>query len=226
MKKIVFITVLLICSVALVGMFYLIFQELSVMMVCCAVSGLLFLWSAFLHIFIVSSIRTITIKNSSLIKILDVSSFLLFAWTLLFIFASGSYRDVDRDLTVLYVGYVVMAVITLVVCLMTDRGGSISEEDNKPVQHNIQEKGTLLRQLCSAANDLHEKSGDLDNIKQLSSAIDMMRNIPARVFENSTIYSQLHECVDSVVLAVQEEKTENISLTLSKLIITLKANRL
>ena len=79
---------------------------------------------------------------------------------------------------------------------MADRGGSISEEDNKPVQHNIQEKGTLLRQLCSAANDLHEKSGNLDNIKQLSSAIDMMRNIPARVFENNTIYSQLHECID------------------------------
>ncbi len=226
MKKIVFITVLLICSVALVGIFYLIFHELSVMMVCCAFSGLLFLWSAFLHIFIVSSILTITVKNSSLVKILDVSSFLLFAWTLLFIFAFGSYGDVDRDMTVLYVVYVVIAVITLVACLMADRGASISEEDNQLVQHNIQEKGTLLRQLCVTANDLHEKSGDPDNIKQLFSVIDMMRNTPARVFESSTICSQLHECVDSVIQAVRDDKAENISLTLNELINTLKITRL
>ena len=192
-NKIIFFTTLAIICLAIWGIFNLIFTESSEMMVWCIVSSIAMSAALLSNLLVVSSTDTNTVRNASLTWVLNASGIAFFAWTLFFVFLLGSYEDGERSMTALYVGYLVILILSVFLMFMGGLGGSISEKHSQEVQASIQGREVFLMQLKQAIVKLEDIESDArtTNHKALTKSFDLLKNIPANRISDPTVSSQV-----------------------------------
>ena len=227
-SKVIFFSTLAITCLAIWGIFNLIFTESSEMMVWCIVSGIAMSAALLSNLLVVSSTETNTVRNASLTWVLNASGIAFFAWTLFFVFLLGSYEDGERSMTALYVGYLVILIVSVCLMFMGGWGGSISEKHSQEVQASIQGREVFLMQLKQAIVKLEDIESDArtTNHKALTKSFDLLKNIPANRISDPTVSSQLSEKINSVIASVEQNDAESISTSIRDLVQTLKAVRL
>lgn len=120
--NITLIIIFIALSLAIWGIFALIFPSSNDLMQWCVASGILMVATIMFNLLIYSSNRSLTVRNSATAWILNVSGTLLFVWTLLFTFSFGSYVDSERNLNVLYVGYLIIFLVSTIILYIAYRG--------------------------------------------------------------------------------------------------------
>ena len=227
-SKVIFFSTLAITCVAIWGIFNLIFTESSEMMVWCIVSGIAMSAALLSNLLVVSSTETNTVRNASLTWVLNASGIAFFAWTLFFVFLLGSYEDGERSMTVLYVGYLVILIVSVFLIFMGGWGGSISEKYSQEVQASIQGRDVFIMQLKQAIVKLEEIESDTrtTNHKALAKSFDLLKNIPANRISDPTVSSQVSEKISSVIASVEQNDAESIYTSIYQLSQTLKSIRL
>lgn len=227
-SKVIFFSTLAITCLAIWGIFNLIFTESSEMMVWCIVSGIAMSAALLSNLLVVSSTETNTVRNASLTWVLNASGIAFFAWTLFFVFLLGSYEDGERSMTALYVGYLVILILSVFLMFMGGWGGSISEKHIQEVQASIQGREVFLMQLKQAIVKLEDIESDTrtTNHKALTKSFDLLKNIPANRISDPTVSSQVSEKISSVITSVEQNDAESISTSIRDLVQTLKAVRL
>ena len=227
-SKVIFFSTLAITCVAIWGIFNLIFTESSEMMVWCIVSGIAMSAALLSNLLVVSSTETNTVRNASLTWVMNASGIAFFAWTLFFVFLLGSYEDGERSMTVLYVGYLVILIVSVFLIFMGGWGGSISEKYSQEVQASIQGRDVFIMQLKQAIVKLEEIESDTrtTNHKALAKSFDLLKNIPANRISDPTVSSQVSEKISSVIASVEQNDAESIYTSIYQLSQTLKSIRL
>ena len=198
------------------------------MMVWCIVSGIAMSAALLSNLLVVSSTETNTVRNASLTWVLNASGIAFFAWTLFFVFLLGSYEDGERSMTVLYVGYLVILIVSVFLIFMGGWGGSISEKYSQEVQASIQGRDVFIMQLKQAIVKLEEIESDTrtTNHKALAKSFDLLKNIPANRISDPTVSSQVSEKISSVIASVEQNDAESIYTSIYQLSQTLKSIRL
>ena len=198
------------------------------MMVWCIVSGIAMSAALLSNLLVVSSTETNTVRNASLTWVLNASGIAFFAWTLFFVFLLGSYEDGERSMTVLYVGYLVILIVSVFLISMGGCGGSISEKYSQEVQASIQGRDVFIMQLKQAIVKLEEIESDTrtTNHKALAKSFDLLKNIPANRISDPTVSSQVSEKISSVIASVEQNDAESIYTSIYQLSQTLKSIRL
>ena len=227
-NKIIFFTTLAIICLAIWGIFNLIFTESSEMMVWCIVSGIAMSAALLSNLLVVSSTDTNTARNASLTWVLNASGIAFFAWTLFFVFLLGSYEDGERSMTALYVGYLVILILSVFLMFMGGLGGSISEKHSQEVQASIQGREVFLMQLKQAIVKLEDIESDArtTNHKALTKSFDLLKNIPANRISDPTVSSQVSERINSVLASIEQNDAESVYSSIYQLSQTLKSIRL
>ena len=227
-KKIIFFTTLAIICLAIWSIFNLIFTESSEMMVWCIVSGIAMSATLLSNLLVVSSTETNTVRNASLTWVLNASGIAFFAWTLFFVFLLGSYEDGERSMTALYVGYLVILILSVFLMFMGGLGGSISEKHSQEVQASIQGREVFLMQLKQAIVKLEDIESDArtTNHKALTKSFDLLKNIPANRISDPTVSSQVSERINSVLASIEQNDAESVYSSIYQLSQTLKSIRL
>ena len=227
-NKIIFFTTLAIICLAIWGIFNLIFTESSEMMVWCIVSGIAMSAALLSNLLVVSSTETNTVRNASLTWVLNASGIAFFAWTLFFVFLLGSYEDGERSMTALYVGYLVILILSVFLMFMGGLGGSISEKHSQEVQASIQGREVFLMQLKQAIVKLEDIESDArtTNHKALTKSFDLLKNIPANRISDPTVSSQVSERINSVLASIEQNDAESVYSSIYQLSQTLKSIRL
>ena len=227
-SKVIFFSTLAITCLAIWGIFNLIFTESSEMMVWCIVSGIAMSAALLSNLLVVSSTETNTVRNASLTWVLNASGIAFFAWTLFFVFLLGSYEDGERSMTALYVGYLVILILSVFLMLMGCLGGSISEKHSQEVQASIQGREVFLMQLKQAIVKLEDIESDArtTNHKALTKSFDLLKNIPANRISDPTVSSQVSERINSVLASIEQNDAEPIYTSIYQLSQTLKSIRL
>ena len=198
------------------------------MMVWCIVSGIAMSAALLSNLLVVSSTETNTVRNASLTWVMNASGIAFFAWTLFFVFLLGSYEDGERSMTVLYVGYLVILIVSVFLIFMGGWGGSISEKYSQEVQASIQGRDVFIMQLKQAIVKLEEIESDTrtTNHKALAKSFDLLKNIPANRISDPTVSSQVSEKISSVIASVEQNDAESIYTSIYQLSQTLKSIRL
>ena len=198
------------------------------MMVWCIVSGIAMSAALLSNLLVVSSTETNTVRNASLTWVLNASGIAFFAWTLFFVFLLGSYEDGERSMTVLYVGYLVILIVSVFLIFMGGWGGSISEKYSQEVQASIQGRDVFIMQLKQAIVKLEEIESDTrtTNHKALAKSFDLLKNIPANRISDPTVSSQVSEKISSVIASVEQNDAESIYTSIRDLVQTLKTIKL
>ena len=227
-SKVIFFSTLAITCLAIWGIFNLIFTESSEMMVWCIVSGIAMSAALLSNLLVVSSTETNTVRNASLTWVLNASGIAFFAWTLFFVFLLGSYEDGERSMTALYVGYLVILILSVFLMFMGGLGGSISAKHSQEVQASIQGREVFLMQLKQAIVKLEEIETDArtDNHKALAKSFDLLKNIPANRISDPAVSSQLSEKISSVLASIEQNDAESVYSSIYQLSQTLKSIRL
>ena len=198
------------------------------MMVWCIVSGIAMSAALLSNLLVLSSTDTNTVRNASLTWVLNASGIAFFAWTLFFVFLLGSYEDGERSMTALYVGYLVILILSVFLMFMGGLGGSISEKHSQEVQASIQGREVFLMQLKQAIVKLEDIESDArtTNHKALTKSFDLLKNIPANRISDPTVSSQVSEKINSVIASVEQNDAESIYTSIYQLSQTLKSIRL
>ena len=227
-SKVIFFSTLAITCLAIWGIFNLIFTESSEMMVWCIVSGIAMSAALLSNLLVVSSTETNTVRNASLTWVLNASGIAFFAWTLFFVFLLGSYEDGERSMTALYVGYLVILILSVFLMFMVGLGGSISEKHSQEVQASIQGREVFLMQLKQAIVKLEDIESDArtTNHKALTKSFDFLKNIPANRISDPAVSSQLSEKISSVLASIEQNDAESVYSSIYQLSQTLKSIRL
>ena len=227
-SKVIFFSTLAITCLAIWGIFNLIFTESSEMMVWCIVSGIAMSAALLSNLLVVSSTETNTVRNASLTWVLNASGIAFFAWTLFFVFLLGSYEDGERSMTALYVGYLVILILSVFLMFMGGLGGSISEKHSQEVQASIQGREVFLMQLKQAIVKLEDIESDArtTNHKALTKSFDLLKNIPANRISDPTVSSQVSERINSVLASIEQNDAESVYSSIYQLSQTLKSIRL
>ena len=198
------------------------------MMVWCIVSGIAMSAALLSNLLVVSSTETNTVRNASLTWILNISGIVFFIWTLIFVFLLGAYEDGERPMTTLYVGYLVILIVSVFLIFMGGWGGSISEKYSQEVQASIQGRDVFIMQLKQAIVKLEDIESDArtTNHKALAKSFDLLKNIPANRISDPTVSSQVSEKISSVIASVEQNDAESIYTSIYQLSQTLKSIRL
>ena len=198
------------------------------MMVWCIVSGIAMSAALLSNLLVVSSTETNTVRNASLTWVLNASGIAFFAWTLFFVFLLGSYEDGERSMTALYVGYLVILIVSVCLMFMGGWGGSISEKYSQEVQASIQGREVFLMQLKQAIVKLEDIESDArtTNHKALTKSFDLLKNIPANRISDPTVSSQVSERINSVLASIEQNDAESVYSSIYQLSQTLKSIRL
>lgn len=226
-NKLTFAGLFIVCGAAITGLFYLIFRQFSIAMICCSVSGALFFSVLFAKTFLLSSKEQLNIKNVVVVKTLIIVSLLLFLWTLLFVFAFGNYNDAEQDLTMLYIGYLVLFVFALLYFFMAGHSTSTAEANNAAMQPCLTSKAdilVLLQKICAELPNT-ETVTTSENQKSLSAALLLVKSIPAKVFENEANTNLLTDKVNAVSLALKNTDKETVTASINALLQTIKTIR-
>lgn len=226
-NKLTFVSLFVICSAAITGLFYLIFKQFTIAMICCSVSGALFLGFLFARIFLLSSEEQLNIKNVIVVKAFIIATLLIFVWTSLFIFFFGDYNDVERDFTILYIGYLVLFVLALLFCFMARHSASTAEANNAAMQPCLTGKADILALLQNTLVQLTNEESDTQsaNQKNLSLAILLTKSMSAKVFENEANTTILIRNINTVSQALKDTNKEAVSLSINELLQTIKTIR-
>lgn len=227
-NKEIFIIVFIAVALALCGILFLIFPKFSAMMGWCMISGFALIATLAYKIFMVSSHENLTVKNAATTWALYSAALTFFLWTIAFVFLFGSYKDNDRSLNGLYIGYLIIFIIGIVLWLMVDRGGSIAQAHSDVVQNNIQGRGTFINQLQLLKLKLEEIEPDTrsDAHKSLAQNIDLMRNIPSSKFSSPDTSKLISEAITTLADAIHSADIDNFTKANKNLEFTLKSFRI
>ncbi len=223
-NKFIFGVVLTIVCVAIWGIFSLIFSETGTLMMLNTISGMLMAVIVMMNFIMTTSRSSLSVRNAASMTVLTTLGGILFVWTFVFTFLIGDYKDSERSLTSLYVGYLIILVISAVLLLMADRGGSVSQEKNIKVQARIEYKSELLSKLNSAKIMLNtvEPNTRADVHKLLSLCISSFQSIPTnKLNEQCVIDSGLGSTVENVLDAINSGDIQTISRNLKELSLTI-----
>lgn len=226
-NKLTFAGLFIVCGAAITGLFYLIFRQFSIAMICCSVNGALFFGVLFARIFLLSSKEQLNIKNVVVVKALVVTTLLLFLWTLLFVFALGDYNNAEQDLTILYIGYLVLFVFALLYIFMARHSTSTAEANNAAMQPCLTGKADVLALLQKTCTELANTEAETtsENRKNLSTVFLLAKSMPARVFEDEANTNLLEESVNAVSVALKGTDKEAVAASINALLQTIKTIR-
>lgn len=226
-NKLTFVGLFIVCSAAITGLFYLVFRQFSVAMICCTLSGLIFFGLLFAKIFLLSSQDDLNIKNIVAVNAMTVAMLLFFLWTVIYVFAFGDYSDTKRDLTTLYIGYLVLFILALLYCFMAWHSASTAEANNAAMQPCLSGKSDLLALLQKTLAQLSNAEGcsRSENQKKLSEVILLTKSMPASVFENERNASLLVEKTNAVLESLSNAEDDTTSEAITKLLQTIKSIR-
>ncbi|HCS87570.1 MAG TPA: hypothetical protein DIW30_03900 [Bacteroidales bacterium] len=226
-NKLTFAVLFIVCSAAVTGLFYLIFKQFSIAMICCSVSGAIFFGLLFAKIFVLSSQDALSIKNVVTLRAMTISMLLLFLWTVIYVFAFGDYSDAERDLTTLYIGYIVLFVLALLYCFMAGHSASTAEANNAAMQPCLSGKADLLALLQRTLVEVNNAEGSIqsENQKQMSAVINLAKSMPASVFENERNASLLVEKTNAVSESLTNAEDDTTAEAITKLLQTIKTIR-
>ncbi len=226
-NKLTFAGLFVVCSAAITGFFYLIFKQFTIAMIYCSVSGALFLGFLFAKIFLLSSQEQLNIRNVVTVKAVTIATLLFFLWTLLFVFVLGVYNDTERDLTILYIGYLVLFVLALLVCFMARHSASAAETNNEAMQPALSGKSELLALLQNTLVQLQntETTASSENQKNLSAAVLLAKSMSAKTFENEANSNLLTQSVYAVSQALKGTDQEAVAASINALLQTIKTIR-
>ncbi len=219
-NKIIFGVILIIVCAAIWGIFSLIFSETGTLMVLNTVSGMLMAVIIMMYFIMTTSRSSLSIRNAASMTVLTTLGVPLFAWTFIFTFFVGDYKDAERSLTSLYVGYLIILGISAVFLLMADRGGSVAQQKNEVLQARIVYKSELLSKLNTAKIALNsvEPNSRADVHKQLSLCISNFQSVPTnKLNEQSVIESGLGSTMENVLEAINSGDIHTISQNLKEL---------
>lgn len=221
-NKLLFGIIALVVGFAIFGIFYLVFPETTALMGWCAASGIIMAITLMANILLVSSTQSLTVKNAATAWALNLSTVVLFVWTLVFTFALGSYEDNQRSLNGLYIGYLIILILALILLLMANRGGNAAQEHNTAVQTNIADRDSLLalmRQIKLQYADIDTDPRSATN-KAIAHNIDLMRNMPTNTLSSQQIFEAITQLKDSVAtgnFADIDKANHNLSVVLKSL---------
>lgn len=226
-NKLTFVGLFIVCSAAITGLFYLVFRQFSVAMICCTLSGSIFFGLLFAKIFLLSSQDDLNIKNIVAVNAMTVAMLLFFLWTVIYVFAFGDYSDTKRDLTTLYIGYLVLFILALLYCFMARHSASTAEANNAAMQPCLSGKSDLLALLQKTLAQLSNAEGcsRSENQKKLSEVILLTKSMPASVFENERNASLLVEKTNAVLESLSNAEDDSTSEAITKLLQTIKMIR-
>ncbi len=219
-NKFIFGVILIIVCAAIWGIFSLIFSETGTLMVLNTVSGMLMAVIIMMNFIMTTSRSSLSIRNAASMTVLTTLGVSLFVWTFIFTFLIGDYKDAERSLTSLYVGYLIILGISAVFLLMADRGGSVTQQKNEIVQARIEYKSELLSKLNTAKIALNsvEPNSRTDIHKQLSLCISSFQSVPTnKLNEQSMMESGLGSAVENVLDAINSGDIPIISRNLKEL---------
>ncbi len=226
-NKLAFACLFIVCSAAITGLCYLVFRQFSVAMICCTLSGAVFFGLLFAKIFLLSSQDDLSIKNVVAVNAMTVAMLLFFLWTVIYVFALGDYTDAKRDLTTLYIGYLVLFVLALLYCFMARHSASTAEANNAAMQPCLSGKADLLALLQKTLVQLTNAEGDIRsaNQKKLSEVVLLVKSMPASVFENAQNASLLTEKTNAVSESLTNAEDDATTEAITKLLQTIKTIR-
>lgn len=226
-NKLTFVGLFIVCSAAITGLFYLVFRQFSVAMICCTLSGAIFFGLLFAKIFLLSSQDDLNIKNIVAVNAMTVAMLLFFLWTVIYVFAFGDYSDTKRDLTTLYIGYLVLFILVLLYCFMAWHSASTAEANNAAMQPCLSGKANLLAQLQKTLAQLTNAEGNSrsENQQQMSAVINLVKSMPASVFENERNASLLVEKTNAVSESLINAEDDTTAEAITKLLQTTKMIR-
>lgn len=226
-NKLTFVGLFIVCSAAITGLFYLVFRQFSVAMVYYTLSGAIFFGLLFAKIFLLSSQDNLNIKNIVAVNAMTVAMLLFFLWTVIYVFAFGDYSDTKRDLTTLYIGYLVLFILVLLYCFMAWHSASTAEANNAAMQPCLSGKANLLAQLQKTLAQLTNAEGNIrsENQQQMSAVINLVKSMPASVFENERNASLLVEKTNAVSESLTNAEDDTTAEAITKLLQTTKMIR-
>lgn len=227
-NNVIFIVVLVAVCVAIFGIFSLIFPVATAMMGWCVATGILLAVVLGCNMLMVSSHGGLTVKNAATTWTLNLSSTLLFLWTLAYVFLFGSYLDADRSLNGLYIGYLVIFILGITIWLIADRGGSVAQAHSDAVQANIQGKEIYLSQLRQLKLNLESFDSDRRTVlhTSLDRNIDLLRNLPASKFSSPALSQQLSDAIMQLDNAVDTNDLAGVEKANQKLLLIINSFRI
>lgn len=223
-NSIIFIITLVVVAVAFYGIFYFVFPETTALMTWCVVSGITMAAILSANVLLVSDHKRLTVKNEATMWVLNVFGVLFFVWTLVFVFALGSYEDGSRSLSTLYIGYLVLLILGISIWLLADRGGFFSLADNAEVQNAIQGREVFLSQLNQLKTELTASNAE-DATRAVSRNIDLLRNVPASRFDVPETCRQLSDSILKLNAAVESGDTHQVEEANKQLTFIIKSMR-
>lgn len=226
-NKIVFGIIAVVVSLAIFEIFNLVFPEMTALMGWCSASGIIMAITLLSNVVLVSSPQRLTVKNAATAWVLNVSTVVLFAWTLVYTFAIGSYLDIERPLSGLYIGYLIIVIIALILLLMANRGGSVAQEHSDAVDATVASRDSLLTQM----RQIQLQYANIDNAprsvtkKAIEQNIDLLRSLPANIFANKDLSQQIFDAITELRNSISEENLTDIGKVNSHLSVVLKSLR-
>lgn len=214
MKRHVNIFLIIVVALCMFGIFALIFPDFSAMMILCTVTGTILASLLICGINLSTSASELHPKNTSSLWVATAGGILLFAWTLIYVFLCGDYSDSQRSLDGLYIGYLIVLVITVVSYFSVSRGSEVAQFHSDMIQQRIVTKQELIQDLQRNFTTVEEYYGSpSDEIKEYRMCIDLLRRLPNSVIENTSITSRISDAIYEVVsnLADTEATKRNIT---------------
>lgn len=222
MKRLVNIFLIIVIALCLFGIFALIFPDFSAMMILCTVTGTILAALLICGINLSTSASELHPKNTSSLWVATAGGILLFAWTLIYVFLCGNYSDSQRSLNGLYIGYLIVVVITVVCYYSVSRGSEVAQFHSDTIQQRIVSKQELIHDLQSNFTTVEEYYGSSsDEIKEYRMCIDRLRRLPISTFENGSNTSRISDGVYDVISNLPDKEITKRNIT--KLNIALKS---
>ncbi len=226
---IIFIFVCVAVSAAIFGIFNLTFPKATELMGWCVASGIVMTIALASNVILISSHKSLTIRNAATSWCVNLTAICFFAWTLLFVFGLGDYREEGRNLNSLYIGYLIILIAGLALFFIADRGGSIAQAQNAMTEANIRGRADFLSQLNLLKLNVEqivdtESSGEIKTL--ISRNIDLLRNIPASRFSSQAVSDQLSQSLMVLDEAIESNDTERIKQSSQQLTLILKSLRI
>lgn len=198
----------IIAALCIFGVFHLIFPEYSALMIWCTITGVLAVCSAIGTGYLVTSDDNFDIKNSATVWTLTTASFCFFVWSLIYAFIVCDYKDSLQKLNGLYIGYLVLLIISAVVFVISNRGGAYAQERSEIIQEKLMSKQEVISKLSSHLAKVESMLDDsqINEIKEYKMCIDRLRRLPANRFSQRNFNAPIDE-VTEAILSNDADKT-------------------
>jgi hypothetical protein len=198
-------------SIALFLIFKLVFDEIITLMIWNVVAGIVATILLSLNFNTVKSTESNTVRRAASLTGTNLLGIGLFLWTIIFTFALGDYKDAERGLSTLYIGYLIWLIVCGIIWFVGNQGGAIAEANNVAVQSKIVDKTGLINSVRLIDQQLMASQPQLH--KGLSQCIDLMRSLP-----NSKVGDVgLSESISNLQSAVESNDLDSITTSINDL---------